>query len=607
MTIAVVTRRPWYRLRVGGEQVELAAAFVQNEALEGVVTTVLDAEIESVISLATNVAADLYAVEQDAETITAQFAGVVNRISGQSYPNRIVLTCTGPLARLRHVPAADVDLSGMTDGAAVEAILTACGVTFDAADIQDAGYVLGAQTPVYWSQDQPGREIVAELDRVFGMATIEVGAGRVARFAYDRAPSAGDISATYTRGVDAEFWVNQRDRGDLDAIVNAWQVRGASWQDSDDCTLTPWSRGDADNDALEPGERNRAGSFQSGIIQDEALAAAVATRMLRWYNRQPDELQLIALNDQNINVGDVIGVKDEAYGVDLTASATATPYLVLTVDRRGDEMTVAGIGGDAGSTGTITTGVDKACNADIGSFDLPGSFTVPLIGFPPLVPIDPYAAVGDGAPDGSVEDVGWDGGPPHTCVYGCFTPGVEHWVIPPGVSVTPSAGQVIFVDMNEDAEIELEATCAPVASNVRMAWSGHIEFSVPGDPDLDEPVVTLLLRDFTAANFYAGFEVTWTPGSSGFIHLYGFDGDFHEATVTSATITDGFDVEVVWDPNTGIGGTLSYTFTTGFIMPITHAITLGAFTDATPVFGVASATEITMTMSDLSICFGPEV
>lgn len=404
--VVSITRRPWYRLRVAGTQVELAVDPVQNEALEGVITRVLDAEIESTITLATNVTADIYQVEQDAATITAQFSGRVNHVAGQSFPNRVVLTCTGPLARLRRVPTSDHDLTGMTDGEAVQSVLDSCNITYTAGDIADAGYVLGAQTPVYWVKDQPGQEMIAELNRVFGMAIIEVGAGRIVRFAYDRAPSSANIAQTYTRNVDAEFWGNQRDRGDLDAIVNVWQVRGATWTDADGCSITPWARGIADNDALPGSARNRAGTFQSDLIQDEALAGAIATRMLRWYNRQPDELTVVALNDPNVPPGAVIGVKDAIYGVGLTAAATGVPYLVLTVDRRGDEHTLNCIGGAAGPTGTVTTGVEKRCNDTNFSLDIPGSFTLPTITVPPLIGIGTYDCPTHGGPNGLCPDLG---------------------------------------------------------------------------------------------------------------------------------------------------------------------------------------------------------
>jgi hypothetical protein len=108
--------------------------------------------------------------------------------------------------------------------------------------------------------------------------------------------------------------------------------------------------------------------------------------MMRWYNRQPDTLTVQSLNDPNVNCGSVIGVKDEAYGIDLTADADETPYLILTIDRRGDEMTLNCLGGAAGDTGTITSGVEKVCNAtSTAAFDTPPAFTPPTIMVPPDV------------------------------------------------------------------------------------------------------------------------------------------------------------------------------------------------------------------------------
>lgn len=401
--MTTLVRRPLYRFKLAGTTIDLAAQPVQNEVLEGVITNVLDVELAEEPTLGTNETAALALIERNALTITEQFLGRVNHVGGQSYPNRVVLTCTGPLARLRRVPTFDHDLTTMTDGEAVEHVLDQCNIDFDPADIQDAGYVIGTIEPYFWLKDQPGSEVIAEIDRVMGMATIEIGAGRVIRFAYDRAPADADIGVTYTRGIDAEFWRNQRDRGDLDAIVNVWQVSGLSYTHADGCSRSIWARAEGDNADLGAGVRNRAGRFTSDLIQDTALAEAVAERMMRWYNRQPDELTVVALNDINVMPGQVIGAKDIAYGVDLDDDADETPYLVLTADRRGDETTLNCVGGAAGAIGTITSGVEKICNqTSTATFDSPPAFTPPTIGVPPVVPVDDFDEGGGGGGGGGI-------------------------------------------------------------------------------------------------------------------------------------------------------------------------------------------------------------
>jgi hypothetical protein len=366
--VTSAVRKPYYRYKLSDSDIKLSADYVQREQLEGAITRVLEVELWDQPDLDTNLQAELHAEELIGATSVFQFRGHSNHISATANKHRVVITNTGPLARLRNCPAQNHNLTGRTDGSAVRWILDQCNIDFDPDDIQSAGYVLGAIAPIYWPRDVPGAQIIQQLDAVFGMATIEIEDGRIVRDFYDRAPDETDIIKTYTAGVDIEFWdPSIRDRGDLDAITNLWQVRGVSWTDPDTdttngATNTIWARGDGDNTAFSPGDRNRAGSFQSDIIQSIDLAAWVAARFMRWYNRQPDEITVDVLNDASINPGDVIGVRDPVYGVDLSVGADESPYLILTLDRKGDVMTLHCVGGPSGSEGTITAGIEVVQN-----------------------------------------------------------------------------------------------------------------------------------------------------------------------------------------------------------------------------------------------------
>lgn len=602
MTAATVALKPWLRFRFGGSQAELAADVTQNEALEGIVTTVADVELETTITLATGLPVDLMYVEQISELMAWQFSGTVNHVAGQSFPNRVVLTCVGPLAHLRRCPTVDHDLTGMTEGEAAQHILTACNVTYTASDIADSGYVLGAQTPVLWLKDQPGHEMLAELDAVFGMATIEVGQGRVVRFAYDKAPDAAAITTTYTRGADVAFWGNQRDKGDFDSIINLVQVRGATWTDSGNkCNYTPWARGSANNADLGGTARNRSQAFQSDLIQDEALATAVATRLMRWGNRQPDTITLVAQNDPTLNCGAVIGVKDSAYGIGLTGDATATPYLVLTIDRRGHEMTLNCVGGAAGDTGAITHGVEKVCNKTSSNFPIPGLFTPPDIGYPPLGIGDwlPWAAGTDGAPGDADETSG--GG---TDTAGCVTPDAANWHELQG-TLSYDVGEIVLGDMSGQPEAhfvrdpgDFTSSGTPINPPTKVTITGHMLPSGAGVVGVDAPLIEIgLIQD--GADNSGVMQATWDPQfDAGFFYLYGFGGAFHQIDVPMSVITDGCDFALVADAGLN---TLSLDVNSG---AYAGSITLGDFTDAElSVYGT-SGTALSATLSALSVCFG---
>lgn len=295
------------------------------------------------------------------------FTGTINHIEGTSYPNSAAVTCTGKLGRLRLTRTTDMNLTGMTDGAAVKAILSYCAIPYVAADIFDYGYVLGAVKPVKWQKGTSAAEMVQELDRVFAMATIEIGSGRVVRIPYSRVPNdyaSAAIAAQFRRGDGTtEFYDNSRSRGDIEAIQNYWRVSGLSYtgpehSPTEGCNYTFFATGQDVHPKLGAGVFIGPNEFSSDIIQSEVLAKQIARRMMRWYNREPDTIRITTFNNPLINVGDVVTVLDPAWGIDLTGTKR---YLVLSISREGDDMTIDGVGGTAGEQGTIHGGIEVCC------------------------------------------------------------------------------------------------------------------------------------------------------------------------------------------------------------------------------------------------------
>ena len=82
-----------------------------------------------------------------------------------------------------------------------------------------------------------------------------------------------------------------------------------------------------------PGSTSVPQEFQSDLIQSEALAKAIALRLMRWHNREPDVLRIQCGNDARIAPGQLVTVKDASCGIDLTAT---NADLVLGVTRDGD-------------------------------------------------------------------------------------------------------------------------------------------------------------------------------------------------------------------------------------------------------------------------------
>lgn len=412
----------WPRVRLDGDVIQTIGDVTQTQQLEAWTTVVTEFQPVGEPTLTPNMPVHIDQVDFINDERIAQFGGFLNIKGGVGQPRNVVLQAQGPMQRLRRVATSDHVLStfesSVSDGVCVKYVLDQCNVPYDDADIADAEYILGDKVDVIWRKDQPGWAIIRELDQVFGMATLEIGDGRVVRFPYDKAPSSDFAYRTYTKGSDADFFYDERHLWDNDQVQNSWVVTGATWQTSK-CDYTVWARASAANDAFESDTvRVASQPFQSDIIQDEALAREVAKRMMRWYNRQPDVVRIDVLNDPNINPGSVVILVDSTFGID---HSIAAPYLVLTVDRSGRNMSLNCIGGAAGDEGTVTSGVEKRCNKTTSDVDVPGSFTPLDIGAIPITdPID-YDCSTDGGPEGLclsvtpadetcslIDDAGWD-------------------------------------------------------------------------------------------------------------------------------------------------------------------------------------------------------
>lgn len=389
-----VIRKPWFRMFINGAAQNISSEYTQNESLTDSVTRVLQADVIDTPTLSTGQSIALQAIDAQSLTTIDQFSGTLNTVTAARFPHQVSLVCTGPLAKLRRTRLTDLDLSGQTDEQAAKTILSYCGISYLDANIGGNGYVLGQRVPIIWAAGQSGAEIMAELNRVFAYALIEVGNGTVCRISYDLVPSLSDSVKTFHAGNSYFYHDGSRVRGDIDAIQNIWDVTGASYEcpgstTDEKCTCAIWAHAEATHPKLGAGVYARAQTFSSEIIQDANLARGIATRQMRWYNREPDNIVIETYNDPTMSPGRVVSIIDSVYGMDFS---TATPYLVTRLDRRGDFMTLNCVGGAAGSTGTVTSGVEKKCNdlsvnlpdpPDLGEF--PG-FEPPE--FPPFPPID---------------------------------------------------------------------------------------------------------------------------------------------------------------------------------------------------------------------------
>lgn len=433
---------------------------------------------------------------------TAQFKGVVSKTSASRYPHRMTVYCQGPLARLRRARlSTDKDFTGYTDGEVVIYLLDYCGITYDPADIADAGFVMPSNEAIIWKVGQRAADFLAQLDEFLAMATIETYAGRVVRFAYDMVPSNYPAAyATYRANTSGDpLYDSNRDRGNLDAVRNVVKVSGATWECGPDgeCSCSPFANGTGTYPLLPAGTFTEPLTFSSEFIQNSATALAVATRLLMWNNREPDTMSVDVANDPNVMPGRPINILDAAYGIDLGSDRR---YLVTGVVRDGDIMTLTLEGGTAGNVGSIDSGIDQECNQDGSSgTDDGGGFDPPPVDVPPVTgPVDVPPITGGGAftdceTTGSVvcdEDL-----PPETCLESGSAISSCSGTPPEGVTPCQDDGwhRVSYHDAGElyDCTCEVASNLFGLASNNYLAYhttAGEVDkvttCNYEGDPSL---------------------------------------------------------------------------------------------------------------------------
>lgn len=433
MTYFGIARAAWQRILYGGAGdagtlVKVQTPLHVQQQLEGAVTYVAEFQTAGKQSgildrgetvYITNV---LYSSETDVDPYETRdiFVGIINNVQATSFPHQVGVTCVGPLSKLRRVRETDLVLTTLTDGEAVQIILAYCGIDFDPDLIlEDGRFPLGPILPVIWKKGQSGADMLNEIDRVFGFATIERGDGIVIRLPYSLAPSdyadglytsrgtggAVDTAKNFERGTPGlTFYGNERSRGGLDEIRNFVTVKGPTWNGPPDtptanCEYQIVAEVKVEHAVLGPGVYQSDGDFTSDLIQYETQAKVIAARLMRWYNRAPNLIRVDCGNDPRIMVGDLIGVQDPVHGIDITDMER---FVVTGLSREGDFMTLDCVGGSAGAEGTVTSGITVCCGTqredgtcvDEGSNpDNPGGNDPGIPDLPPLGDCDPLTNV----------------------------------------------------------------------------------------------------------------------------------------------------------------------------------------------------------------------
>ena len=304
-----------------------------------------------------------------------RFTGYVVPVDNTLFPIEGILNCRGTLYRaqwVRQQAAAgrrmDVPAgSGRSDQLQVQDVLTACGITFTAANIGGTGKPLGSQWiawqdvltpgPFTWTKGQPGLAYIEQLDEVSvpdaatgRYRTFETLGGQIFRTALSTTPTATpDFS--FTEGVDVlEAKITRDPAGAANRVVVSGQPLPIGSTVPGVITVKQYTAQSSSAPYLPPGLPTEPDGFAyvgteftSPMIEKQATAdtgstlscQAVATFLLAEYNCVIDTLAFSTPRDDLLGPCQTIHLSSPRLGITSATQHYWLQHLEITYDERG--------------------------------------------------------------------------------------------------------------------------------------------------------------------------------------------------------------------------------------------------------------------------------
>jgi hypothetical protein len=299
-----------------------------------------------------------------------RFNGYVVPVENDLFPLEALLVCRGNLYRAAWVRnqqpggtlMAGPPPSGTSDQAQVQAVLTACGVAFTAANVAGTGKALGSvfdwittdtvtPGPFTWGEGEAGLAYIERLDEVSvpdgatgRYRTFETLGGQIFRTAMATAPkTTPDFS--FTEGVDV---LEAKITRDPEGAANKVTVDGSPVPG--EVRTRTFTAGSSFAPYLPPGLPNGpegwpavGAHFSSPLIEKSLLAdagnvvacEAVAQFLLAEYNCVLDTLEFSTPRDDLLGPGQTIHLHSPRLGITDAAQHYWLQRLEITADERG--------------------------------------------------------------------------------------------------------------------------------------------------------------------------------------------------------------------------------------------------------------------------------
>lgn len=218
----------------------------------------------------------------------------------------LTVKAAGRLKRTQYQYHGDLTYVSQTDQAIVNDLLDKTGITAGQRDVDGAGELMGVAKSVVLDAGQAPWTLINDLDQVLGYKTFDGPEGVVRRRRISGIPGAAAYR-TFTQG--SHIFSVSRPRT-LRGIHNAVMVSGLP-----QVSVTPFSSRTADNPLVPTPPQYVAYDFRSDLIETNALATTVATRLMTEVNRVLEEVELECPGDPRLVPGMTIGVTSSQIGL----------------------------------------------------------------------------------------------------------------------------------------------------------------------------------------------------------------------------------------------------------------------------------------------------
>lgn len=260
---------------------------------------------------------DIYVAVSGAAAV-AIWRGRVEQFSYDYYPGVVTVECRGRMARLTQPWGADVervyssDKGNSDDAVIIRNLIEAWGNSSGDHSIESSGWTLATIQDIVVRKGDSFASLIAEIDEVAGYWTYDNHDGAIYRRQRQPYGAGGSAVAALVQGTNI---LSISRKQDTSQIVNHCIVEGYVYDGVEVKQEFKASSSILDAYAPATAPNYRATTIKSDLIEFDAMAMNVATRVVDQRNRRAESLEITTLLDPAITPGVSVSVTAAGVGI----------------------------------------------------------------------------------------------------------------------------------------------------------------------------------------------------------------------------------------------------------------------------------------------------